>query len=108
MLHRSASGVELLTPPMTPPLGAPWDTAEEREVVLADGDLILLFSDGLVERRHAPIDEQLERLVRSAADAPENPEAFLDHVMDGMGADLAHGDDVVALAVRRQPVGSNA
>jgi serine/threonine-protein kinase RsbW len=108
VLRRSAGGVELLTPPTTPPLGAPWDSAEEQEIVLDEGDVILLFSDGLVERRHAPIDEQLERLVRAASDAPDDPEAFLDHVMDGMGADLAHGDDVVALVLRRQRAGAKA
>ncbi|MFC0498408.1 SpoIIE family protein phosphatase [Streptomyces mutabilis] len=60
---------------------------------------LLLYTDGLVERRNEPLDEALGRLRRHAADlACESLDTFCDELMIGLGADSA--DDIALLAVR--------
>ncbi|MFE0924511.1 SpoIIE family protein phosphatase [Streptomyces mutabilis] len=60
---------------------------------------LLLYTDGLVERRNEPLDEALGRLRRHAADlACESLDTFCDELMIGLGADST--DDIALLAVR--------
>jgi serine phosphatase RsbU (regulator of sigma subunit)/anti-sigma regulatory factor (Ser/Thr protein kinase) len=71
------------------------------EAKLEPGATLLLYSDGLVERRGEPIDVGLERLAAAAYRARDlEPEQLCRAVV----ADLVHGeriqDDVVVLAVR--------
>jgi serine phosphatase RsbU (regulator of sigma subunit) len=50
-----------------PPLGvAPERAARTSEVALDVGTTVLLYTDGLVERRGEPLDDGMERLARSA------------------------------------------
>ncbi len=77
----------------------------DREVELAPGSTLLLYTDGLVERRHDPDDQdtaQLLDLVRAAAGLPLA--AFCDHLVRETGADT--GDDVVVLALRAAGAGA--
>ncbi|WKN48277.1 GAF domain-containing SpoIIE family protein phosphatase [Nocardioides sp. Arc9.136] len=67
---------------------------------VAPGSLLLLYTDGLVERRGEDLRLGLDRLAASAArHASEPVPAFLDHVLSDLGADTA-SDDVAVLAVR--------
>ncbi|MFC7896569.1 SpoIIE family protein phosphatase [Streptomyces sp. NPDC057381] len=60
---------------------------------------LLLYTDGLVERRDEPLDEALGRLGRHAADLACEPlGTFCDELMIGLGAD--NTDDIALLAVR--------
>ncbi|MFA3878070.1 SpoIIE family protein phosphatase [Streptomyces sp. MMCC 100] len=66
---------------------------------------LLLYTDGLVERRDEPLDDALERLRRYAADLAHEPlETFCDELLIGLGADTA--DDIAVLAVRPVPPSS--
>ncbi|ANZ41632.1 antitermination regulator [Lentzea guizhouensis] len=57
-------------------------TYEEGEVQLELGDTLLLYTDGLVERRDVPLDECLEHL-RSEVRRPwPNLDELLDHLLD--------------------------
>lgn len=72
----------------------------EHVVGLGAGATVLLYTDGLVERRDAPLDEGLERLVRTVADLGD---ADLDDLCDGVLDRMVHGrpdDDVALVAVR--------
>ena len=64
------------------------------------GSMLLLYTDGLVERRGESIDDGLERLRRCASQAPiTDGDAFLDHLLAGLGGEHLD-DDVALLAVR--------
>ncbi|MGY1736900.1 SpoIIE family protein phosphatase [Geodermatophilus sp. SYSU D00684] len=95
-----------LSAPVGPPLGIGWrgPRADGYAVVPPDSTL-LLFTDGLFERRGVPLDEsreELRRLVEAAAGSS------LADLCDGLLASmLGEGaeDDVAVLAVRAHPVG---
>ena len=74
---------------------------------LAPGDRIVLYTDGLVERRREPIDESLERL-RSAAEGFDGTlEALCDHLIEALrppaGARAGRHRRHRARAARGQP-----
>lgn len=63
---------------------------------------LVLYTDGLVERRDEPIDDALERLRRHAADLAHEPlDTFCDELLIALGADST--DDIAVLAVRPTP-----
>ncbi|MFD4994546.1 SpoIIE family protein phosphatase [Streptomyces buecherae] len=63
---------------------------------------LLLYTDGLIERRDEPLDHSMTRLRRhTAALAREPLEVFCDELLIGLGADSA--DDLAVLAVRPTP-----
>jgi PAS domain S-box-containing protein len=70
------------------------------------GDTLVLYSDGLVERRDVPIDDEIARLCDAAAHHRSLPldelcGALLDELLGGAPVD----DDVALLAVRRRALG---
>jgi serine/threonine-protein kinase RsbW len=69
--------------------------------VLAPGDTLVLYTDGLVESRTADVDEGMDRLLAVAASAgTSDPDELLDHVLAEMtGAHRA--DDIALLALTR-------
>ena len=73
---------------------------DESVVTLDDGTTVLLFTDGLIERRDADLDEGMARLREAAADLAGAP---LDVLCDQLVDRLVHGrpeDDVALVAVR--------
>jgi phosphoserine phosphatase RsbU/P len=70
---------------------------------LAPGDCVVLYTDGLVERRREPIDESLERL-RSAAEGFEGAvEALCDHLIEMLEPPAGSAqDDTAVIALRRR------
>jgi serine/threonine-protein kinase RsbW len=70
------------------------------QTTLAAGSIVVLYTDGLVERREASIDAGLARLADAAARADRDPETFVDAlVAELIGAD-SRADDVAVLALR--------
>ena len=84
----------------TPPLGILEGTNFcQHPVELPAGSLLLLYTDGLIERRDAVLDVGLDRLKRALAEGPTDPQDCLDSLAEGFGAEEI-ADDVAMLAVR--------
>jgi serine phosphatase RsbU (regulator of sigma subunit)/CheY-like chemotaxis protein/anti-sigma regulatory factor (Ser/Thr protein kinase) len=101
-LIRAADGeVRVLESQTTLPIGVMRGVAPD-EVThrFAEGETLLLYTDGLVERRAEPIDEGIARLRQALSDAPADAEALSDHVIARLLADRPGSDDVAMLAVR--------
>ena len=70
---------------------------------LAPGSTLLLFTDGLVEKRGASIDEGLQRLATVATDCGQDIEAFCEQLLCSMVED-DNADDVAPLVIRPVPL----
>jgi serine phosphatase RsbU (regulator of sigma subunit) len=77
---------------------------------LNHGDVIVLYTDGLIERRSEPLDQGLDRLQAVAsdligdADGPVPIETLIGSLVSTLTADSDHRDDVCVLAVRHRPL----
>jgi serine phosphatase RsbU (regulator of sigma subunit) len=86
--------------PRSVPLGVPAPGKRRSgSCRLEPGSLVLLYTDGLVERRGTSIDDGLARLAEAAAGAGPEPEAACDHVVQAMLGGEEPADDVALLAV---------
>jgi anti-anti-sigma factor len=84
------------------PLGVEPGAAGESVEVLVPGSTVVLYTDGLVERRGATIDEGLENLRQAAIGWKGDVESLCDHLVEAVGAG-ASPDDVALLAMRLTP-----
>jgi PAS domain S-box-containing protein len=86
------------------PIGAS-DPAVFREAsaVLPPGSSLLLYTDGLVERRDEPLDKRLDKLAAVAGGAEGDLDGLCERVIDAVLGDGDPGDDVALLAVRPLP-----
>jgi serine phosphatase RsbU (regulator of sigma subunit) len=67
-------------------------------VALRPGATVLLYTDGLVERRDATLDDGFDRLLAVAPDLAARPVSELcDEILVGMAPDLT--DDIALLGV---------
>ncbi|GGV66155.1 hypothetical protein GCM10010294_19350 [Streptomyces griseoloalbus] len=107
----------MLDVPPGMPLGVGGEPFEEVEVELAEGALLALYTDGLVESRDHPLDEGLQAFVGAltapsrpspghhppttapGADTYPNLEDVCDHVLNTL--DTHHGEDDIALLMAR-------
>ncbi len=90
---------EILKASATPPLGvvAELETYSTRWP-LSDGSLLVLYTDGLVERRGEAITDGIERLRTAVYN--EIPERLCRRIMDSMIGSYVPADDVALLALR--------
>ncbi|HLH47006.1 MAG TPA: SpoIIE family protein phosphatase [Acidimicrobiales bacterium] len=91
-------------------LGSGVVEAVDNVEVLEDGDLLILYTDGLVERRGEPIDDGLERLRAAATEWAQGTEASggAERACDAVVSALLptgqqRSDDVAVLAVHLLP-----
>ncbi len=75
----------------------------EHEAALPAGSTIVLYTDGVVERRGEPLDDGLERLRRVAERGHPDVEALCDAILEELVA--GPSDDVAVLAARLEPLG---
>jgi serine phosphatase RsbU (regulator of sigma subunit)/anti-sigma regulatory factor (Ser/Thr protein kinase) len=84
-----------------PPLGVnPHTTYRESPVPVPPGALLVLYTDGLVERRVERLTDRLEALARAASAAPLDAQVFSTDVVDGMLVGTRRDDDVAVLSVQ--------
>jgi PAS domain S-box-containing protein len=96
-----ADGVRVVKVSPGPPLGV--DRARfPEEVTSIDEETLVLFTDGLVERRYRHLEEGLDLLYRTAATSDRrDPDQLVDRLLQVLMADHRGADDVAILAVRR-------
>jgi serine phosphatase RsbU (regulator of sigma subunit) len=104
MLAGPDGAVVDLAVPVGPPLGIGWrGPRADGRARLAEGSTLLLFTDGLFERRGVPLDEgraQVREVLRGVAAEPLSD--VCDRLLEEMvGTDAE--DDVAVLAVRAYP-----
>ncbi|MEU6368675.1 SpoIIE family protein phosphatase [Streptomyces sp. NPDC046931] len=99
VLARQGKEPMLLDLPSGAPLGVGGVRFETTTVDLLPGDLMILYTDGLVETRHHDIDDRLNVLL-ALLDTPDRPlEETCDLLLHGLRHPDDH-DDVALLAVR--------
>lgn len=83
-------------------LGMPFEGAAQAEhsTVLAPGSAVLFYTDGLIERRGAPLDAGIERLAAAFAAATGALDDVADEVLDAMLSDSTREDDTCLLIFR--------
>ncbi len=93
--------IELPVPP-GPPLGVQPCHYKNYDFELGDGCLVM-FTDGLVERRGAHLDKRLELLEWSLRTSPSTePRHIADYIIDAMTADERRSDDIAVLTARQR------
>ncbi|GAB3586834.1 SpoIIE family protein phosphatase [Amycolatopsis endophytica] len=102
MLIRGRRGLRFLERPNAPMLGVPFAFAiEEHEETIEPGCDLLLYTDGLVERRAEVLDDGLDRLTgafRAIRDLPTDEAG--DRILAEMLGQDEHDDDVCLLLCR--------
>jgi PAS domain S-box-containing protein len=90
---------------VAPPLGVPSACGHvDSALHLEPGATVVLYSDGLIERRGEIIDEGFERLAASAVrHAGSDPEALADLILGDLTRDVEIADDVIVVCVRWSP-----
>ncbi|MGV9656153.1 ATP-binding SpoIIE family protein phosphatase [Streptomyces koyangensis] len=86
--------------PTGPPLGTGGWLHTSDTIPLAPGSTAVLYTDGLVERRDADIDEGLHLLEAALAGATGSPKVVCDRLMRALGVTETHDDDVAVLVLQ--------
>ncbi|MFG2872709.1 PP2C family protein-serine/threonine phosphatase [Streptomyces sp. NPDC048338] len=103
VLLRADGSAELLDQATDPPLGARPDHVPRPQAGTAfrTGDTLVLYTDGLIERRDEDIDEGLARLTGALAGLTAlGPERLADALLAELGAAAGVRDDIALVVVR--------
>jgi CheY-like chemotaxis protein len=99
-LLRTADGVRFLAA-RGPLLGITAHRPPDLEFVLPPGGTLVLYTDGLVERRDEDIDVGLAALARSAAEVEADLDDFCRRLLSDLTVSAAQADDLAVVALRR-------
>jgi PAS domain S-box-containing protein len=106
VLVTAGGGHRLLDQARSLPLGMLPDGWERPQATAAlpAGATLMLYTDGLVERRHQPLDHGIADAAAAVAErAGDHPDVVADHVMAEMTPAAGYDDDVAVLIYRQPP-----
>ncbi|MGA5141044.1 ATP-binding SpoIIE family protein phosphatase [Streptomyces azureus] len=86
--------------PTGPPLGTGGWMHASGSIPLGPGSTAVLYTDGLVERRDADLDEGIAALERALAGATGTPQVVCDRLVRSAGVTPDHDDDVAVLVLQ--------
>lgn len=97
-------GARALDLPVAPPLGVrPFPVFADTEVAFGDDETVLLYTDGLVERRGESLGDGIDRLLAVAGTGDRRPDALCTRALTDVLAARASEDDVALVALARVP-----
>ncbi|AYN40604.1 PAS sensor protein [Streptomyces dangxiongensis] len=86
--------------PTGPPLGTGGWMHSSGSIALGPGATAVLYTDGLVERRDADLDEGIASLAGALAGATGTPQVVCDRLVRSAGVTADHDDDVAVLVLQ--------
>lgn len=99
-LLRDGAGARPLWDSAEPPIYTESDTQYHEESIVLDPDVnLILYTDGLIERKGESIDMSLARLVETAGAGPTEPKELVDHLLQEL-PNSPSSDDVAILVAR--------
>jgi serine phosphatase RsbU (regulator of sigma subunit) len=98
MLRYADGSVERLWKRPDAPLGAGTGSYGQDHRILSRDCLLVLYTDGLIERRDESLNISLDRLETELASAPEEPKDVINHLLDRLPSNPSV-DDVAVLAL---------
>ncbi|MFE1443090.1 SpoIIE family protein phosphatase [Streptomyces sp. NPDC058739] len=102
ILVRDENGtVQRADEPTGPPLGTGGWMHSSGSIPLGPGSTAVLYTDGLVERRDADLDEGIAALERALAGATGSPQVICDRLLRSAGVTADHDDDVAVLVLQQ-------
>ena len=96
VLRASDGSVSLLEHPADLPLGF-GTTYRSHEHALTRGATLVLYTDGLIERRTEDIHDGFRRLLAAVRDGPAEPRALCDHLLERLLGDVPNEDDIAVV-----------
>ena len=106
LVHSPGEEPRLLDLPGSVPLGATRHVRyEDHELDLDPGTLLVLYTDGLIERSEESLDDSLDRLIATIRQGDENLEHLGDALVDVLLPDGPGNDDAALLMARADPLG---
>ncbi len=99
VLAVSGSPASLVEVPVDPPIGVGGPRRRTTVLDLSHGSVLAFYTDGLVERRHSPIDAGLRRLTEVVT--VDAPSVVCARVMSALVGTTPAKDDIALLVVRR-------
>ncbi|MFF2996546.1 SpoIIE family protein phosphatase [Streptomyces sp. NPDC057950] len=101
---RPGEGARFLDLPASPPLGVGGLPFETAEILLPEGSLLALYTDGLVESPRHCLDERLDRLLDVLSESKPTLQDACDHVLDLLVDDRTR-DDIALVVARTRALG---
>jgi CheY-like chemotaxis protein len=101
LLHTADGGTHFLEP-RGPLLGINAPRPPDLEFVLPPGGTLVLYTDGLVERRDADIDVGLTALAAASATVEPDLDDFCRRLLTQLGGTGQQADDIAVVALRRR------
>jgi serine phosphatase RsbU (regulator of sigma subunit) len=109
LMRRADGSADFLTAEASEPISVlPESPYEESTCAIEPGSTLVLYTDGLIERRGERIDVGLERLRQAVADGPKAPGELAEHVLGSLLSGSERPDDVAILVASLHHSGERA